>query len=281
VTFSSKTADGSTFSSGITFGGSQVGFLQRSFALPFSLGSLNANVDTNQVFDFTVANDSIKNVPLTFRSKYVPKKDEDSDDLLGCNIGASAAYSQNNVNASFGVRTAFTSESGSTKTAGPFVDAALSVGSNGVSLGGNATFNAEAKGFDKYEAGLEYQKDNLVVSAISQKRFKNFSLGVYNQLDSKTQLAVGLDYEAAATTEAGVEQKEGAAATTIFSAAASYQVDSSLGLKVKGSSDKKVSSNVSYNFAASNATVSVDTAFDLGSQKPLEATWGFSLSFGQ
>lgn len=286
VKFVSKAVN-NDFESGIRFAPLKdkstrpIGFLQRAFSLPYKIGTLNGRITTENSFDFRLENTTaVKDVTLSAQSGFFPaeRTGKQNGDLDGCTFGVAAAHSREYVSGALGLRTAWKAvdaDAGAKAlVTGPFVDAALSVGAEGVSVGGAVSYKVDTKEVAARSFGLEYAKGDAVVTLVSNEPEKA-TAAVFYRVDLKTQIGAGVDVTR-------VPSAAGAPVilTTVGTVASRVQLDRATSLKVAVTTQKKLAADVEYCFANPSVKLNFGATVDAGSRSLKTDTWSANVTIG-
>lgn len=275
IKFSNKIND-EVISSGIDFNpkgdaSRPLGYLRRSFALPYKVGNLDSLLSTDNTFDFNLTNSTaLKDFTITANSGYGEKEDA----LQGCRLGFGISHAREFLSGYFGVRTAFSA--GADKNAvsheGPVVDVVLSAGAQDVAVGGAISINSSTKEILRRDCGLDYRKNDIALSVLSTEHQKALQVAASYKLDSKTLVGASLDFN--------FDKSADPAPKPVFSGVAAVELDSNTSLKLRANTQAKVAADVEYTFPTPQLKLALSATFNAVDRSTETSTWGVTATFG-
>jgi len=198
-----------------------------------------------------------------------------------CYLGASAKHSREYVAGSVGLRTAFKNDN---FLRGPIVDASLSVGYKGVSVGGAASVDTSSQALTSSGFGIEYVPNaDVTISAVcndvktDKPEPKSATVSAFYKLDTKTEFGLGVEVQGPAGKEDGLFSNLNSGILTL---AARFQIDPLTNFKLRYTTSQKVSANVNYAFTNPKANVSLGLTVDPRERTLKGADWGVNVTLG-
>jgi len=197
-----------------------------------------------------------------------------------CYLGLSVKHSEQYVAGAVGLRTCFKNDN---LIRPPIVDGSLSVGYEGVSVGGSISFDTSTSLVTASGAGVEYAPNSdLTVSVFCRDVKKSTpepvkaTVAASYKIDSKTEVGLGVDLQGPANKDDGMFSN----LNGVFSLALKYNIDPATNLKLRYSSANKVIANLDYTFADPKAKVALACEIDPRKKSLKDAKWGVNVILG-